>query len=100
MPCSSKILTQDKDHFAELAVDAVMRLKGSGNLESIHVIKKVGGMLKVRLHNHHASIFTTGLHVLCCACRTYSLSHARETGGYQEWQPGVYAHRKEARQHA
>ncbi len=29
MPCSSKILTQDKDHFAELAVDAVMRLKGS-----------------------------------------------------------------------
>jgi T-complex protein 1 subunit beta len=28
---SSKILTHDKDHFAKLAVEAVMRLKGSGN---------------------------------------------------------------------
>lgn len=45
--CSSKILTQDKVHFAELAVDAVLRLKGSSNLESIHVIKKAGGTLKV-----------------------------------------------------
>ena len=41
--CSSKILTQEKQHFAELAVDAIMRLKGSGNLESIHIIKKPGG---------------------------------------------------------
>ena len=46
---SSKILTHDKDHFARLAVDAVMRLKGSTNLESIHVIKKPGGTLRVRL---------------------------------------------------
>ena len=45
--CSSKILTQDKVHFAELAVDAVLRLKGSSNLESIHIIKKAGGTLKV-----------------------------------------------------
>ena len=45
--CSSKILTQEKQHFAELAVDAIMRLKGSGNLESIHIIKKPGGTLKV-----------------------------------------------------
>lgn len=43
---SSKILTQEKQHFAELAVDAIMRLKGSGNLESIHIIKKPGGTLK------------------------------------------------------
>ena len=45
---SSKILTHDKDHFAELAVDAVMRLQGSTNLDSIHIIKKTGGTLHVR----------------------------------------------------
>ena len=44
---SSKILTHDKDHFAELAVDAVLRLKGSTNLDSIHIIKKTGGTLRV-----------------------------------------------------
>jgi len=43
---SSKILTQDKDHFAELAVDAVLRLKGSTNLESIQIIKRTGGTLE------------------------------------------------------
>mmetsp|Transcript_10640 Transcript_10640/g.14892 ORF Transcript_10640/g.14892 Transcript_10640/m.14892 type:complete len:527 (+) Transcript_10640:74-1654(+) len=43
---SSKILTHDKDHFAELAVDAVLRLKGSGQLEYIQVIKKPGGSLR------------------------------------------------------
>lgn len=37
---------QDKEHFANLAVDAVMRLKGSGNLEAIHIIKKTGGTLQ------------------------------------------------------
>jgi T-complex protein 1 subunit beta len=37
-----------QDHFAELAVDAITRLKGSGNLEAIHIIKKAGGALKVR----------------------------------------------------
>jgi len=35
-----------KDHFAKMAVDAVMRLKGSTNLEMIHVIKKAGGALQ------------------------------------------------------
>lgn len=44
---SSKILTHDKDHFAELAVDAVLRLKGSTDMEAIHIIKKPGGTLKV-----------------------------------------------------
>ncbi|XP_071695711.1 T-complex protein 1 subunit beta-like [Rutidosis leptorrhynchoides] len=43
---SSKILSQGKEHFATLAVDAVMRLKGSTNLESIQIIKKAGGSLK------------------------------------------------------
>ncbi|XP_015967635.1 T-complex protein 1 subunit beta [Arachis duranensis] len=43
---SSKILSQDKEHFASLAVDAVMRLKGSTNLEAIQIIKKPGGSLK------------------------------------------------------
>ncbi|GFR42873.1 hypothetical protein Agub_g3864 [Astrephomene gubernaculifera] len=43
---SSKILTVDKEHFANLAVDAIMRLKGSGNLEAIHIIKKTGGTLQ------------------------------------------------------
>lgn len=43
---SSKILTHDKDHFAELAVDAVLRLKGSTDMEAIHIIKKPGGTLK------------------------------------------------------
>jgi T-complex protein 1 subunit beta len=47
---SSKILTNDKDHFAELAVDAVLRLKGRTNLDSIHIIKKPGGTLKVRTY--------------------------------------------------
>lgn len=42
---SSKILAQDKDKFAELAVDAVLRLKGSTNLEHIQVITKIGGKL-------------------------------------------------------
>uniref|UniRef100_A0A7S3VIK5 CCT-beta n=1 Tax=Dunaliella tertiolecta TaxID=3047 RepID=A0A7S3VIK5_DUNTE len=43
---SSKILTGDKLHFARLAVDAILRLKGSGNLEAIHIIKKAGGTLR------------------------------------------------------
>ncbi|KAG1776008.1 chaperonin Cpn60/TCP-1 family [Suillus placidus] len=39
---SSKVLSQDKDYFANLAVDAVLRLK---DLEHIQIIKKVGGKL-------------------------------------------------------
>jgi T-complex protein 1 subunit beta len=42
---SSKVLSQDKNYFAKLVVDAVLRLKGSTNLESIQIIKKVGGRL-------------------------------------------------------
>ena len=43
---SSKLLTQDKQHFSELAVDAVLRLRGSTNLSYIQVIKKLGGSIK------------------------------------------------------
>lgn len=43
---SSKLLTYEKEHFAKLAVDAVLRLKGNLNLELIQVIKKTGGTLK------------------------------------------------------
>ena len=42
---SSKILSQHKDFFAKLAVDAVLRLKSSGNLDAIQIMKKLGGTL-------------------------------------------------------
>jgi T-complex protein 1 subunit beta len=43
---SSKILAQHKESFSKLAVDAVLRLKGSGNLSAIQIIKKTGGTLE------------------------------------------------------
>lgn len=43
---SSKLLNYEKEIFAKLAVDAVLRLKGSTNLELIQIIKKQGGTLK------------------------------------------------------
>jgi T-complex protein 1 subunit beta len=43
---SSKLLTQEKEQFAKLAVDAVLRLKGGSNLDLIQIIKKSGGTLK------------------------------------------------------
>jgi len=43
---SSKILSQHKDFFANLAVDAVLRLKGSGNLDAIQITKIRGGRLE------------------------------------------------------
>merc|ERR1712226_91519 len=42
---SSKILSQHKDFFSKMAVDAVMRLKKSGNLDAIQIIKVPGGTL-------------------------------------------------------
>ncbi|CAN8002878.1 unnamed protein product [Ixodes hexagonus] len=41
----SKILSQHQEFFAKISVDAVMRLKGSGNLDAIQIIKKLGGNL-------------------------------------------------------
>jgi T-complex protein 1 subunit beta len=43
---SSKLLNYEKEHFAQLAVNAVLRLNKSGNLEHIQIIKKLGGSLK------------------------------------------------------
>ncbi|KAF4653004.1 T-complex protein 1 subunit beta [Perkinsus chesapeaki] len=43
---SSKLLHYEKDKFAELAVDAVLRLKGRKTLDYIQVIKKPGGSLR------------------------------------------------------
>ncbi|XP_004343186.2 chaperonin subunit 2 [Capsaspora owczarzaki ATCC 30864] len=43
---SSKILHHNKEFFSNLAVDAVLRLKGSTDLEHIQIIKKLGGNLK------------------------------------------------------
>jgi len=42
---SSKLLLHDRKAFSELAVKAVLRLKGSGNLDYIKIIKKAGGTL-------------------------------------------------------
>lgn len=43
---SSKILSQHKEHFSNLAVEAVLRLRGSGELSAIQIIKKKGGTLE------------------------------------------------------
>ena len=43
---SSKLVHHEKTYFASLAVDAVLRLKGSGNLDHIQIIKKAGGSLR------------------------------------------------------
>lgn len=42
---SSKVLNVEKEHYAQLAVNAVLRLQGSGNLDHIQIIKKPGGSL-------------------------------------------------------
>jgi T-complex protein 1 subunit beta len=42
---SSKLLKSERNQFAELAVESVLRLKGSGNLDYIKIIKKPGGTL-------------------------------------------------------
>jgi len=41
----SKLLQYDKGHYAQLAVDAMFRLKGGENVNHIQVIKKPGGSL-------------------------------------------------------
>lgn len=43
---SSKLLKHEKDHFANLAVNAVLRLRGRPNFDYIQVIKKEGGAIK------------------------------------------------------
>ncbi|SBT35083.1 T-complex protein 1 subunit beta, putative (CCT2) [Plasmodium ovale wallikeri] len=43
---SSKLLTHEKDHFAQLAVNAILRIKNNLNLDLIQIIKKTGGTIK------------------------------------------------------
>jgi len=43
---SSKILAQHKDYFAKMTVDAVLRLKKSGNLDAIQITRVHGGTLE------------------------------------------------------
>lgn len=43
---SSKLLNKDKEKFSALAVDAVLRLEGSTDLNLIQVIKLAGGSLE------------------------------------------------------
>lgn len=43
---SSKVLAQDKEHFAGMAVEAVLRLGDNLDIEHIHLIKKIGGRLE------------------------------------------------------
>jgi len=43
---SSKLLTHEKEFFANMVVDAVLRFKESPTLEHIKIIKKPGGSLK------------------------------------------------------
>ncbi|KAL3916414.1 MAG: hypothetical protein SGILL_005193 [Bacillariaceae sp.] len=43
---SSKLVNAEKEHFAKLCVSAVQRLKGSGNLDHIQIIKLPGGSLR------------------------------------------------------
>ncbi|KAL7068586.1 putative T-complex protein 1 beta subunit [Cryptosporidium serpentis] len=43
---SSKLLTHEKSHFAQLALNAVLRLGVKPNLDYIQIIKKIGGSLQ------------------------------------------------------
>ena len=62
----SKILAHHNQHFASLAVDAVMRLKSSGNLDAIQVIKKLGGSLQDSyLDEGHYFAFVNSKFILC-----------------------------------
>lgn len=75
---SSKILSQHKEYFSKLAVDAVLRLKGSGNLSAIQIIKKTGGTLEdsfleegikeTKQHVFHISKFMIGDVILTYGC--------------------------------
>jgi chaperonin GroEL (HSP60 family) len=62
---SSKVLSENKDYFANLAVDAVLRLKGSTDLEHIQIIKKVGGKLTDSYLDEGES-FTSLLYLVLC----------------------------------
>merc|ERR1711959_441259 len=43
---SSKVVQHARDFFAEMCVDAILRLEGSTNLDQIQIVKKQGGTLR------------------------------------------------------
>lgn len=43
---SSKIISQSKECFSKICVDAILRIKETCNLDSIQIIKKLGGALE------------------------------------------------------
>merc|ERR1711977_83403 len=43
---SSKVVQHDREFFAEMCVDAILRLEGSTNLDQIQIVKKQGGTLR------------------------------------------------------
>lgn len=43
---SGQVLSQDKELFSEIAVNAVLKLRGSTNLDQIQIIKRNGGTLR------------------------------------------------------
>jgi len=62
---SSKVLCQHKDQFSEMAVNAVLKLKGSTNLDQIQIIKKIGGTLKDSYLDKDAFILDKKIGVGC-----------------------------------
>jgi len=80
---SSKILSQHKEYFSKLAVDAVLRLKGSGNLSAIQIIKKTGGTLEDSFLDEGTNKEELGFFFTIMGCIMifmYCYSHAVETG--------------------
>ena len=66
---SSKLLNVEKDHFAALAVDAVLRLKGSGNLDHIQVlyyaiVAITTTILLILYYYYYCCVTTTGTTIL------------------------------------
>merc|ERR1712070_409265 len=43
---SSKVVSHDRDYFANLCVDAILRLKGSTQLDQIQIVQMIGGTLE------------------------------------------------------
>jgi hypothetical protein len=73
---SSKLLNVEKDHFAGLAVEAVLRLKGSGNLDYIQV-RLLGSVTcgTVKYVNFFV-VFACGR--ITCVCPLSGMWHAVE----------------------
>ena len=69
---SSKLLNVEKDHFAALAVDAVLRLKGSGNLDHIQVLYYCKTTIML-LYYYYCCVTTTSATITTTAALTTML---------------------------